>query len=89
MPHKRFPPITILSSAVNAADYNLYKEALLAIDDVSHLENNELLLAIQSQEILEKVANLQGGVEGAFLRPRFSHLKTDGISAPHRLWYFR
>ena len=67
--------------AVNAADYNLYKEALLAIDDVSHLENNELLLAIQSQEILEKVANLQGGVEGAFLRPRFSHLKTDGISA--------
>ena len=67
--------------AVNATDYNLYKEALLAIDDVAHLENNELLLAIQSQEILEKVVNLQGGVEGAFLRPRFQHLKTDGISA--------
>ena len=67
--------------ALNATQYDFYKEALLALDDVSHLENNALLMDLNSQEVLESIDNLQSGIQGAFLRPRFTHIQKGNLTA--------
>lgn len=67
--------------ALNATQYDFYKEALLALDDVSHLENNALLMDLNSQEVLESIDNLQSGIQGAFLRPRFTHIQKGNLNA--------
>lgn len=66
--------------ALNATQYDFYKEALLALDDVSHLENNALLMDLNSQEVLESIDNLQSGIQGAFLRPRFTHIQKGNLN---------
>ncbi len=64
---------------LNALDFAQYRKTLIDLDDVSHLQHNELLLNIQHQDILEKVVNLQTAAEGVFLRPRFAYLKTAAL----------
>ena len=69
-------------STLNAADFATYRSALVDLNDLSHLQYNNLLLGIQNQDILDKVINLQTEAEGVFLRPRYAHLKA-GLKA-HR-----
>ena len=67
-------------STLNAADFATYRSALVDLNDMSHLQYNNLLLGIQNQDILDKVINLQTEAEGVFLRPRYAHLKA-GLKA--------
>ena len=69
-------------STLNASDFASYQSALIDLNDLSHLQYNNLLLGIQNQDILDKVINLQTESEGVFLRPRYAHLKA-GLKA-HR-----
>ena len=73
---------TTFFSTLNAADFASYQSALVDLNDLSHLQYNNLLLGIQNQDILDKVINLQTEAEGVFLRPRYAHLKA-GLKA-HR-----
>lgn len=71
---------TTFFSTLNAADFATYRSALVDLNDMSHLQYNNLLLGIQNQDILDKVINLQTESEGVFLRPRYAHLKA-GLKA--------
>lgn len=71
---------TTFFSTLNAADFATYRSALVDLNDMSHLQYNNLLLGIQNQDILDKVINLQTEAEGVFLRPRYAHLKA-GLKA--------
>ena len=73
---------TTFFATLNAADFSTYRTVLVDLNDLSHLQYNNLLLGIQNQDILEKIVNLQTDAEGVFLRPRYAHLKA-GLKA-HR-----
>lgn len=56
-----------------------YSEALRAMDNKSHINAQEMLLNMQSADILEKVRNLQEGNAGVFLKPRYARLQNNAL----------
>lgn len=57
-----------------------YQEALRAMDNKAYMDAEELLLTMQSADILDKVRNLQEGVEGVYLKPRYACIEHQGLT---------
>lgn len=70
---------SIFFQDLNAAPFMDYRATLQEINDLSHLESNELLLSLDNQEILSNVLNLQSAQPGIVASPRYSFLKTTGL----------